>query len=185
MPVKLSDGERLILFMLTEIYQHFKIEGEVDPSFIADAVAGGHDWALESEYSGLFPTADNDKDVHETHEILTMFRILENSLDNLSPADRKRVDEAVPPFDGNDLRFKGFDGNNDPHIGIARFLVEKMGLYAEQKGRALDAHSSVLDSYRRMHDAYEPMLETLHTGTLTADQLIAILKARIHPSLRK
>jgi uncharacterized protein YfbU (UPF0304 family) len=184
MSLKLSDGERLILFMLGEIYKKLKVEGEIDPDFLTKAVAGGHDWAISTKYSGLFPSSPDDQnDVRETHDILTMFRLLTTSYERLSAADKKRVDTDVPPFSGKDLKFEGFDGNHDNHHSIANFMVSELGQYDELKGHAMNSHSSVLDAYRRMFKAYEPFLLSSSSG-FTADQLIAVLKARVHPSRR-
>jgi len=40
--VKLSDGEKLILLMLSEIYEKTGIEGEIEPEFIQSAIFGDH-----------------------------------------------------------------------------------------------------------------------------------------------
>ena len=187
MGIKLSDGERLIIFMLADIHKHLKIKNpEIDADFITKAVVDGHDWALRSKYSGLFHSEiDSDHDVKETHEILTMFRVLQGSYERLSPADKKKVDTATPHFTGKDLYFEGFDGNHDAHCSIARFMVEELGLYDEQKGRAMNSHGSVLDTYRRMYQCFEKFLGNLGAPRgLSADQLIEVLKARVHPSRR-
>jgi hypothetical protein len=34
-PVKLSDGEKLIILMLADMYKAMKIKGEFDPDFIS------------------------------------------------------------------------------------------------------------------------------------------------------
>lgn len=180
MSVKLNDGERLILFMLGEIYRHLKIDSEIDPDFIMKAVGSGRDWALASKYSGLFPSkADDPTEVHETHEILTMFRVLSSSFERLNTVDKTRVDNEVPPFSGSDLKFKGFDGNHDPHYGIANFMVADLGLYAELNGIVINSHSSVLEVYRRMLKAYKP-LTLFSIDGLTADQLIIVLQSRLY-----
>jgi uncharacterized protein YfbU (UPF0304 family) len=182
---KLTDGERLILYMLGDLYKNLKLKNpEIDPDFVMRAVAEGHDWALKYKYSGIFPTEpDTEQDVRETHDILTMFRVLQSSYERLSPADKKRVDTAVPPYTGEDLYFAGFDGNHDNHHGIAHYMVEELGLYEEQKGRAMDSHMNVLETYRRMHETYRNCLGGLSIN-LSADQLIEVLKSRTHPSNR-
>lgn len=188
MAVKLSDGERLIILMLADIYKHLKIKShEFDADFIAKAAGDGHDWALQQKYGGIFPTEPrNEHDVKETHDILTMFRILQGSYGRLSEADKKRIDAAVPHQTGKDLFFQGFDCNHDAHCGIARFIVEELGQYDEQKGRAFNSHGTVLPTYRRMLDVYTPLLHEIPAGSrgFNADQLIEILKARVHPSQR-
>ena len=144
MTFKFTDGERLILYMLGDIYKHFKLKKPaIDPDFVMRAVAEGHDWALKSQCSRIFPTEpDTEEDVRETHKILSMFRVLQTSYERLSPADKKRVDTAPPPRTGKDLYFAGFDGNHDNHHNITHYMVEVLGHYKEQKGRAMDSQSS-------------------------------------------
>jgi uncharacterized protein YfbU (UPF0304 family) len=179
MPMKLANGERLILFMLGEIHKHLKIEGDIDPDFVMKAVIDGRDWALASKYSGFFSSEpDDEQDVRETHDILTMFRVLASSYARLNKDDKARVDTEAAPFSGKDLKFGGFDGNHDPHHGIASFIVNDLGLYQELQGHAMNSHSSVLEVYRRMHRAYEPFLRDFPADGFSADQLIEILKAR-------
>src|SRR5438046_5400629 len=47
--VKFSDGEKLILLMLGDLYKHLKVDGESDPEFIAKVILGGHFWAPKWE----------------------------------------------------------------------------------------------------------------------------------------
>ncbi len=183
MSLKLNDGERLIIYMLGEIYKKLNVDGGIDPDFLMKAVADGRDWAIANKYHGLFPSAPDDPDdVRETHDILTMFRILASSYADLNAADKTRVDTAVPPFTGKDLQFEGFDANRETHYGIADFMVSELGLYHELKGRPMNSHASLLEPYRRMFGAYRPFRQSL--SGLTADQLITVLKAKVHPTQR-
>lgn len=50
------------------------------------------------------------------------------------------------------------------HIGVARFLINKLDRIAEFKGRDLDAQMPPLDAYRRMLSVFEPIRSTL-TGS--------------------
>jgi len=45
--MKLTDGEKLILYMLSEIYEHLGIEGKtkIDSQFVKSAIHDGHAWA--------------------------------------------------------------------------------------------------------------------------------------------
>ena len=54
----------------------------------------------------------------ETGDILSMFKHLEYAV-ALLPADQQEQFS---------FSFKGFDGNNDPHYSVARFLIEQRGL---------------------------------------------------------
>src|SRR5260370_31721904 len=71
--LKLSDGEKLIILMLCELYEHLKVKREIDPTFVASAIRGGHLWSLDWEYPGIFDGhEDNKTTVHEVIDILDM-----------------------------------------------------------------------------------------------------------------
>jgi uncharacterized protein len=110
---------------------------------------------------------------------------IESGYVKLSAADKKRVEQEAGPF-GKNVAFEGFDGNNEPsHMGIARFFIDKMHRWQMFKGRELNSHYPVLDSYRRMYGAFEPMRKTLSGTDLSAAQIIKILAEKTHPSYRK
>jgi uncharacterized protein YfbU (UPF0304 family) len=178
--MKLSDGETLIIRMLCDIFESEKIKSELDPTFIREAISGGHIWGIKNEYQGIFADVDNDKEVKETYDILSMWDMIERGFDSLDSGEQQRV-KTESGFD--DVQFRGFDGNNDNHYGIARFVVEQMGRFEIFGKRDLNAHFPVMDGYRRMLAVYKPLLGSLNNG-LTADHIISILKARVHPSSR-
>lgn len=183
MVVRLSDGEKLILVMLSELYKHLKISGEVDPKFVQEAILSGHTWGLSWQHPGIFGADDyDDSTVRETAEILTMWRIIEISYQALSAPERERVAREAAPFGADDVRFEGFDGNDDAHYSITCFLVEHLERFQELKGRELNSHGPVIESYRRMLPIYNhEHKRPTASDHLSADQLIQILKARAHP----
>lgn len=184
--MKLSDGEKLILVMLSEIYGHLKIKGEVEAEFVKDAITSGQSWALKPQYPGIFDSEDSkEKIVEETGNILDMWRVIERSYEDLSDADKKRVEKEADPF-GKDVKFSGFDGNSgEGHLGIARFMVKKLDWYPERNGDVPNSHSSAsIEGDRRMLPAYRKTIQNVHGRHLNADELIAILKEQTHPSMR-
>jgi hypothetical protein len=48
--MKLSDGEKLILLMLSEVFEKLKVEGSIDPALVKNAIFHDHPWALKWEY---------------------------------------------------------------------------------------------------------------------------------------
>ncbi len=44
--MQLSDGEKLILMMLCDLYDKNEIEGEIDHTFVRDAIFENQTWAL-------------------------------------------------------------------------------------------------------------------------------------------
>jgi uncharacterized protein len=185
--VKLSDGERLILVMLSEMYEQLKIEGEVDPKFMLAAIHSGNTWALKWKYPGILSEGDDDNSptVHEVVDILAMWDMIEYSYRELSPEDKKRVETEAAPF-GRHVQFRGFDGNNEgEHMSVARFLIDDLDRFADFKGRDLNSHAPSLDTYRRMLAAFTPLRSSIVAGPLSATQIIQVLKEQTHPEQRK
>lgn len=185
--MNLSDGEKLILVMLSDIYKHLKIRGEVDPELVQSAIFDGNTWGLKWAYHGIFSSEETSEDVvDEVVNILDMWSFIESSYKELSASDKARVDTEAHPF-GKKPKFQGFDANGEiDHLGAARFLVEKLGRFSEFKGRDFNSHyPGTLATHRRMFKAFEPIRESAVSGQLSASQLIQILKERIHPDHRK
>jgi hypothetical protein len=182
--MQLSDGEKLILMMLCEIYEKLQVNGEMDTKLVRSAILDGQLWALKWEMSGIFHGSEpTDEMVQEVCEIWDMWRSLERSYQSLSPEDKERVKKQAEPF-GEYVQFRGFDGNNEGHYGcIARFLVEEMGRYREFKGRDMDSHMPLsLETYRRMLEAYKPLRAS---RDLTSSEIVKILQEKMHPERRK
>ena len=182
MPV--SDSEKLIIHLLLDVHRHLGIKDSVDPDFVGECVLYGDMWALKQRYSGIFASSEerDPKDVNFVHDALGMWRILEESYAHLDEADQERV-RAAPGSHGHAPRFEGFDGHTDL-VSIARTMIDKLDLYEEFKGRALDAHMPVNEVHERMVAAFKPLRVKLHHGYLVADDIIAVVNERIHPEHR-
>ena len=175
--MQISDGEKLIIGMLCAIYKKLGIKDDIDPEFVEKALWGGHYWAIEDEISSLLHDEDRPDHVKEVREILTMWRELKESIDALSPGDRKRVEVDAAPI-GADPKFRGFDGNNESaHLSISRFMIEEMGMFEEFRGIDLDSHTYTLENYRRMLAAYNSLWPGRVFGNLDADQITKVLTA--------
>ena len=166
--------ERLILTMLTEIYDNLKIKGEIDASLVRSALYGGHSWVFDWEMPGISKVEDKpERLVRETVNILDMYDFLELSFADLGQDDRVGIDDWR-------VRFPGFDGNNETdHMGIARFFIEELGRFDRFKGRSLNSHHPTLDRARAMLRTFEPIRAA--TGMrgdlprLTADEIRQII----------
>ena len=184
--MKLSNGEKLILMMLCELYQKVGVKGEIDPKFVQQAIWSGNTWGLRWQYSGIFDGGERDANpvVSEVCDILQMWWLIESAYKDLSKADKKRIEDEVGPL-GKNVRFLGFDGNNEgEHLGVARFLIEHMDRFTHFKGRDLNSHMPTLDMYGRMLKVYKSMLGTLADRRMGTVEIIAQLKAKVHPSKR-
>jgi uncharacterized protein YfbU (UPF0304 family) len=179
--VKLSDGEKLTILMLADIYKALKITGDFDPDFISHTIHYDHLWGFNWEYSGIpFAAYETPSEVTETGNILDMWYLVETSYKALSPSDKKKIEVEAEPF-GSDVKFNGFDGNNEPHCNIARYLVDKLDRFTYFEGREFNSHFPSVPGYLRMYEIFEPFRSGLHSRGLNAAEMIQILKARTHP----
>lgn len=184
--ITLSDGEKLIVMMLCQLFKHQKIESEIDPAFVEEVMYGGHYWGLDWGYSGLFHShEDSDAVVTEVVDVLDMWNFLERGFGALSKKDKERVAQEAKPF-GEHVVFGGFDGNSESeYIGVARFLINKLDRFTDFKGRDFNAHMPTLDMHRRMLSVFEPLRKNLIGRDLDASEIIQIMQAKLHPSRRK
>jgi len=184
--MKLSDGEKLIILMLTEMYAKLKVDGETEPEFLRSAIFNDHLWAIRWKYSGIpFETAEDPPIVREVVDILDMWSFIEHAYSKLSLEQKENLSKDSAPF-GENPHFSGFDGNNESeHMSVAMFLVNQLDRFQEFKGRSFNCHNRSLDTHRRMLAAFEPIRVTLVNGPLSLKQLTAVLKERVHPSSRE
>jgi uncharacterized protein len=178
--MNLSDGEKLILLMLCDMYKALKIKnGEFDPDFIASTIYSDQLWGFNWELSGIpFKQSDNPKEVRETTDYLDMWRFLETGYRALPKSDQEQLAKDVGPWVKN-LKFPGFDGNNEPHFHIASYMTKSLSHTFESfKGRDLNSHSPSVDGYGRMFAMFDPMRAGLTGRELNLAELTAILKAR-------
>jgi uncharacterized protein len=188
-PMKLSDGEKLILMMLSDIYEKVGVKGELDPAFVREAIYSGNAWGLTWKYPGIFDSQETSDQVRsEVVNLLDMWSFLEEGYKRLSKKEKARVNAEAAPL-GDNVRFPGFDGNNESEYGnVMRFLIGNLDRFQSFKGREdLNSHMPSLDAYRRMFAVFEPLRSQLGMRSevgLTASEIIEILKARIHPNRR-
>lgn len=175
--MKLSGGEKLILVMLSEVYERLGIEGEIDPEFVKKAIFRDHTWGLRWKYDAIFAGSEDDDPpaVNEVTRILTMWRAIEGAYKRLSPEDQEKLKKDAGYFE-DDIAFYGFNGNDEAeHFRIATFLIMDLGLFDEFKDRGINSHNETLSCYRKMLSVYEPSLENLRNRNFNASELLAIL----------
>lgn len=177
--MKLTDGEKLIALMLSDLYEKLDVKSEIDPEFIRSAIYGDQLWALKWKYSGIpFEKSDTPEIVKEVVDILDMWSFIERGYNRLTDKQKNELDTAVPHF-GKDPRFEGFDGNNETdYMATALFLVEDLDRFREFSDRAFNCHHASIDSHKRMLNVFEPIRRTLDINPLCLDQLIQILSAK-------
>jgi uncharacterized protein len=83
-------------------------------------------------------------------------------------------------IDSGQLRFPGFDGNNEADLlGYARYYIEDLGHYKRLGITYLNSHHPTIDTYRRMLEEYRKV-----QYTVKKEDVICILAARVHPDNR-
>lgn len=186
---KFSDADKLLVALVSDIHRHFEIKRDpnaLDPDFISSALWGGHEWALSWKYPGIFDSYVDSEDVRvEALNIIDMWYFLELAWEDFSDEQKDKLRAEVELY-GNDLEFPGFDGNNESeYLGIARFVVEKLGRFERFSGRIKNSHFPSLDMHRRMLKVFQPMFPHSVAGkNLSLEEVIAILKERVHPDNR-
>lgn len=184
--MKLTDGEKLIILMLTELYEKLQIKGQTEPDFLRSAIFNDHLWGIRWKYSGIpFEPAEDPPIVREVVDILDMWSFIEYAYAKLSEQERQQLALAAEPF-GKNPQFCGFDGNNESeHMSVAMFLVNQLERFQEFKGRSFNCHHPSLDAHRRMLAVFEPLRASLADSSLSVDQLTKLLQERVHPSRRE
>lgn len=185
-PLTLTQVETLQTHLLCQILKAVQPKAQEDVNFVQEALYSGNPWAIRWEKPGLVDNETVDPaTVDVVVDTLQMWDLIEAAYAKLGSADRARVVKEAEPF-GNNPVFGGYDGNNEvEHLGVARFMVEVMGRFERFKGRGFNSHCPTVETYQRMLAVFRPLLRTLRGGSLSADQLIAVLRAKTHPSYRE
>lgn len=178
----LSDGEKLITLMLTDVIEKLGIDTDTNIDLVRNVIYGGHYWALGWEMPGIFHGhIDKRSRVSFVVDVLDMWDRLEEGFERLNDKDKARLNEAAGVF-GKRLRFPGFDGNNETeYMSIAQFLITDLSRFSRFQDRKhdLNSHHPTLDTYGAMYRVFEPMRETLTFGkAMSVEQLTAVLNAR-------
>jgi uncharacterized protein len=183
-----TTSEKLQIAMLCDLANP-EGQRELDFEFINRVVSGDDIWALSWKYPGLQLKIETPADVKLVIDILDMWDHIESSFAALSEADKKRVEADA--YHNHEPQFLGFDGNYETElVGIARLFIHDLGRWERFKKRGLNSHWPSVDIYDRELAAWQPIrkAKTQNLGgpyELTADELIAILRERIHPDNRK
>lgn len=180
-----SDGEKLIILMLSELYEKLGVEGEVEPDFIKSAIFSDQLWGLKWKYSGIpFGESDDPEIVKEVVNILDMWSFIEHAYSQLTDEQKTQLEIDANPF-GKNPRFQGFDGNNETeYMGTAMFLVNELDRFEEFKGRSFNSHSPSIDMHHRMLEVFYLIRRNLSSESMTLDDLTNILREKVHPSRR-
>ena|SRR5260221_10633672 len=179
--MKLTNAEKLILIMLSEIYEKLGIgsDTEIDPKFVKSAIFSNNTWGLPWKYSGIpFDGSElTPTEVTEVVSYLDMWSFIEAAYKKLDARGKDALEEKAGAL-AKHVQFRGFDGNNESeYMSIARFMIDDLERFESFKGRDLNSHMPSVGSYRRMYQVFEPIRRTLIDRELNVDELAAVLKA--------
>lgn len=175
--VRFSDGEKMLILMMGDLFKKLDIDGESNPEFLARVIYGGHYWAPKWEMQGVFHDhVDNPADLEYVVNVLDMWSFIEEAYAKFTPAQRAQIAEEVGPW-AKQVEFHGFDGNNEAsQYSIALFLVNDMNRFSRFKDRDLNSHSPTEHRYRPMTHLFEAIRPTLIGHGLSVQQVINLLK---------
>lgn len=143
----ISNQNRLLGFLDPESSEYFNKKAEIAEY----GYAGLYYQLFESIYDGI-----SLEICDETFDILTMFRSIHFSIEDLSEDQKNNLNL-------DNLKFEGFDLNNDPHYGFMEFLIKKDDRYHEFKDLYRNSHSmTTLQKYRRMLKIKESIGENVY-----------------------
>lgn len=174
--MKLSDGEKLILIMLSDIQEARGIKNSVDPDLVKSAIYYDCTWGLACEYPGIpFEDIAVPETVTMVSNILQMWTLIETGYKKLTSEEKKRVEHEAHPF-GIHPQFEGYDSSSEAEeLRIVTFLVNHMNRFLNFKGRDFNSRLPLSGRYRRMYEVYEPIIEGIGKDGLSADMIIKIL----------
>jgi uncharacterized protein YfbU (UPF0304 family) len=124
-----------------------------------------YEWLVEHFYDEM-----SEDECREVLDILNMYRALRFSYDNLE--DKSGIEEE-------DIRFKGFDGNNETsrHSYVRYFILELerfSELAPESPYSDFNTHYPVLEAYRKMLAVWSGFTNKYQ---LSKDQIQQLVKA--------
>nr|WP_024309709.1 YfbU family protein [Pseudomonas sp. P818] len=185
--MKPTPVEKLMLTMLCDIHASLGIKNSVDPELVSRTIDDNALWVLDWKYPRLSLDAELPEDVHFVLDVLEMHFFLSESYQHLSEGDRERVIASYPNAEKG-VKYQGFDGNHESHlIQIASYLIDDLERFSHPFAGlgSLNSHCPMVEVYQRMLGAFLPLKSDLGSeGLLDADQIIAVLLERIHPSKR-
>ena len=70
--------KKLILLMLSEVFEKLKVEGSIDPALVKNAISHDHPWALKWEYDRVSAlSGKNNLRENQAVDILNMWTLIE------------------------------------------------------------------------------------------------------------
>lgn len=165
----LTIKDRVILYNQYEILKHLNPE-ELDIYELNQAILScGFKYNYDELTDGFYDELDESVSKY-VFEVFDMYRSLISSYNELSYEEKKSIDM-------NDIKFKGYDGNEETdYYGYAMFVLEGLRRYDE----IYNSGDVVFNSHRNMLYTYNSMLNKWHSfnnryGVLSLEQIKEII----------
>lgn len=167
--MQLSKKERLVLInqflILEKLYPDEADEFERYRTALEQGYALHYDWIVESVWDDL-----PEEECKRVLNALDVYRAITFSYTSLQ--DKAGLADS-------DVRFVGFDGNNESHyMAYVRYFVVDLGRYEEiRKGQEypdFNSHTPMLETYDRMHALWESWGRP---AQMSAERIRALLDA--------
>lgn len=169
--LKLSQKDRLILSNQYRILEALYPDEAEQFARHREIVESGYELAFDWIAEHIDNDPMSEEACEEVRDILDMYRRMGGSFEQLQ--DKSGIDPK-------DLKFEGFDGNNETgHLNFHEFLA-KQGKWAESP--PLNSHGPMLEMYQRMLEVFRPLKRKV---PLDNADIRAILAEKIHPDSRK
>jgi uncharacterized protein YfbU (UPF0304 family) len=167
----LTPLERLMLANQLRILEKLDLENANEYKRNRDIIVNGY----TIQYDEVLKEIDDEMSVEEcryVYDVLDLYRALIRSYDELKDK------EGLTP---GDVKFRGFDGNEETKRWAFTKHVKKEGRWEETLTGDVNNHGSVSQSkYHKMLKRFEPIWEQMlssHSGnfSLTADQIKEVI----------
>jgi uncharacterized protein YfbU (UPF0304 family) len=167
----LTPFERLSLMNQLAILKKLEPDNAEDYDNQIEILHSGYTILYGDVFQSVYEEMD-DEECRYVFDVLDMFRNLINSFNGLK--DKQGLTE-------DDVRFGGFDGNNEAKRWAFAKYLKKSGRWQETLVGGLNSHSSTtMDRYPQMLERYEPIKQKIinsHMGNwqLTAEQIKVVI----------
>jgi len=166
--LKLTKQERLILANQNRILALLNEDNPDTYNYNAEIAERGYEGLYHELFSNLGEGVSHEV-CEETHEILTMYRVINGGISGLT-------NEQSDSIDLEKIKFEGFDANNDDHYRLMEFMIEEGGLYKELKEMYRNSHNSwTISKYRKLLGYYN-QVKKASNYTLDFENLKAMVE---------
>ncbi|MCQ2009389.1 MAG: YfbU family protein [Sporolactobacillus sp.] len=178
--IKLSKTERLILANQYIILRKLDTHSTAEFDGIIEALINGYPYIYNDYFSYVNDNIDEDIE-KKVINVLSMFRSLYSSYQQLAVDDRNSIDES-------EVVFSGFDGNNETsHYAFTECLINKYDQFNEvkeliknKKLEDLNSHFPTLPRYNQLLERWftlkkEGQFSSSENVFLTVDELNYVL----------